>query len=138
MHSGTAVFGTVFMDCKGFAAGRYDPLGRNVGTVRFIHGGVGRNVAENLALAGAAPVFVSSVDAGGLGDEVLARLADEGVDVSRVRRAASSGMGIWLAVMDERGELASSISQMPDLSIIESIIREEGEVIVRAEDSVFL
>ena len=28
MHSGTVVFGTVFMDCKGFAANRYDPLGR--------------------------------------------------------------------------------------------------------------
>ena len=87
MQAGTVVFGTVFMDCKGFAANRYDPLGRNVGTVRFIHGGVGRNVAENLALAGSSPVFVSSVDEGGLGGEVLARLAAEGVDVSRVRRA---------------------------------------------------
>ena len=45
MPAETVVFGTVFMDCKGFAAYRYDPLGRNVGSVRFIHGGVGRNVA---------------------------------------------------------------------------------------------
>ena len=138
MQAGTVVFGTVFMDCKGFAANRYDPLGRNVGTVRFIHGGVGRNVAENLALAGSSPVFVSSVDEGGLGGEVLARLAAEGVDVSRMRRAPSHGMGIWLAVMDERGELASSISQMPDLSIMESVIREEGEEIIRAAGSVLL
>ena len=138
MHSGTVVFGTVFMDCKGFAANRYDPLGRNVGSVRFIHGGVGRNVAENLALAGSTPVFVSSVDAGGLGEEVLARLSAEGVDVSRVRRAEASGMGIWLAVMDERGELASSISQMPDLSIMEAIIREEGEEIIHGAESVIL
>ena len=138
MQAGTVVFGTVFMDCKGFAANRYDPLGRNVGTVRFIHGGVGRNVAENLALAGSSPVFVSSVDEGGLGGEVLARLAADGVDVSRVRRAPSHGMGIWLAVMDERGELASSISQMPDLSIMESVIREEGEEIIRAAGSVIL
>ena len=138
MHSGTVVFGTVFMDCKGFAANRYDPLGRNVGSVRFIHGGVGRNVAENLSLAGSSPVFVSSVDAGGLGEEVLARLSAEGVDVSRVRRAEASGMGIWLAVMDERGELASSISQMPDLSIMEAIIREEGEEIIHGAESVIL
>ena len=45
MPAETVVFGTVFMDCKGFAAYRYDPLGRNVGSVRFIHGGVGRNFA---------------------------------------------------------------------------------------------
>ena len=138
MQADTVVFGTVFMDCKGFAANRYDPLGRNVGTVHFIHGGVGRNVAENLALAGSPPVFVSSVDAGGLGEEVLARLAAEGVDVSRVRRAERSGMGIWLAVMDERGDLASSISQMPDLSIMEAVIREEGEEIIRGAGSVIL
>ncbi|OUO94699.1 carbohydrate kinase family protein [Cloacibacillus sp. An23] len=134
----TAVFGTVFMDCKGFAANRYDPLGRNVGSVRFIHGGVGRNVAENLALTGASPVFVSSVDEGPLGEDVLSRLSAEGVDVSRVRRAPSSGMGIWLAVMDERGELASSISQMPDLSIMERIVAEEGDEIIRAADNVIL
>ena len=48
----------------------------------------GRNVAENLALAGSSPVFVSSVDEGGLGGEVLARLAADGVDVSRVRPRA--------------------------------------------------
>ena len=88
MHSGTVVFGTVFMDCKGFAANRYDPLGRNVGSVRFIHGGVGRNVAENLALAGSAPVFVSSVDAGGLGEGVLARLSAEG-SLSAMMRSRS-------------------------------------------------
>ena len=40
--------------------------------------------------------------------------------------------------MDERGELASSISQMPDLSIMESVIREEGEEIIRAAGSVIL
>ncbi len=138
MQGDTVVFGTVFMDCKGFAASRYDPLGRNVGRVRFIHGGVGRNVAENLATAGASPVFVSSVDEGGLGEEVLSRLASEGVDVTHVRRAASSGMGIWLAVMDEHGELASSISQMPDLSIIEEIIKDEGEEIILSAGSVIL
>ncbi|WP_455965483.1 PfkB family carbohydrate kinase, partial [Cloacibacillus porcorum] len=98
MSAETVVFGTVFMDCKGFAAYRYDPLGRNVGSVRFIHGGVGRNVAEDMAAIGAEVSFVSSVDGNGLGIEVLNRLKDEGIDVTHVRRAASSGMGLWLAV----------------------------------------
>ena len=39
------MFGTVFMDIKGFAEQNYDPVGRNLGHVKFIHGGVGRNVA---------------------------------------------------------------------------------------------
>ena len=130
MSAETVVFGTVFMDCKGFAAYRYDPLGRNVGSVRFIHGGVGRNVAEDMAAIGAKVSFVSSVDGNGLGIEVLNRLKDEGIDVTHVRRAASSGMGLWLAVMDQNGDLAASISQMPDLSIMEDIVRDEGESII--------
>lgn len=138
MNSNTVVIGTVFMDCKGFAANRYDPLGRNVGTVRFFHGGVGRNVAEDLALMGARPVFVSSVDQNGLGAEVLERLEAEGVDISRVRRAPQAGMGLWLAVMDEKGDLASSISQMPDLSIMEKIITEDGDEIIRNAENVIL
>ena len=90
MPAETVVFGTVFMDCKGFAAYRYDPLGRNVGSVRFIHGGVGRNVAEDLASIGAKVSFVSSVDDSALGLEVLNRLKNEGLDVGHVRRAPSS------------------------------------------------
>ena len=137
MQAGTVVFGTVFMDCKGFAANRYDPLGRNVGTVRFIHGGVGRNVAENLALAALRrfSYLLWTMAPWRRGSRAS---CSEGVDVSRVRRAPSHGMGIWLAVMDERGELASSISQMPDLSIMESVIREEGEEIIRAAGNVIL
>lgn len=138
MSNGTVVIGTVFMDCKGFASYRYDPLGRNVGDVKFIHGGVGRNVAENLALIGSRPIFVSSVDNGALGSSVLARLEKEGVDVSRVRKAESSGMGIWLAIMDENGDLAASISQMPDLSIMEAIVKEEGEELVASSKSIML
>ncbi len=138
MPAETVVFGTVFMDCKGFAAYRYDPLGRNVGSVRFIHGGVGRNVAEDLASIGAKVSFVSSVDDSALGLEVLNRLKNEGIDVGHVRRAPSSGMGLWLAIMDQNGDLAASISQMPDLSIMDEIVRSEGESIVAGCKNVIL
>ena len=40
-----AVIGTVFVDIKGFADAHYDPAGRNVGKIKLVHGGVGRNVA---------------------------------------------------------------------------------------------
>ena len=138
MNAQTVVFGTVFMDCKGFAAYRYDPFGRNVGSVKFIHGGVGRNVAEDLAAIGARVKFVSSVDDSALGAEVLARLAKEGVDVGAVRKSAHSGMGLWLVVMDEKGALAGSVSQMPDLSIMDAIVRDEGEKLVQEASCIVL
>jgi len=38
---------------------------------------------------------------------------------------------MWLAVMDEHGDLAGSISKQPDFSMMEKIIDEQGDEIVR-------
>ena len=125
----TAVFGTVFVDVKGFAQYKYNPTGRNVGNVVFLHGGVSRNVAENLANIGSPVSFVSTFEPNGLGEEVQRHLMDCGVDVEFARFAPGS-MGMWLAVMDEKGDLAGSISCQPDFSTIETIIDEQGDEII--------
>jgi pseudouridine kinase len=110
------VIGTVFIDCKGFPFNTYLPTGRNLGRIQFVHGGVGRNVAENLGLMGIPTGLFSSVDASGLGQEVLTRLEASNVDTKFMVKAEREGMGMWLAVLDESGDLAGSISQMPDLT----------------------
>ena len=46
---GIVVIGDVFIDIKGYSLSPYIPQGRNAGTVIQIHGGVARNVAENIA-----------------------------------------------------------------------------------------
>ena len=69
-----AVIGTVFVDIKGFADAHYNPIGRNVGKIRLVHGGVGRNVAENIARLGGDVLFVSSADDDMLGHGVIERL----------------------------------------------------------------
>lgn len=133
-----AVIGTIFMDCKGFAKQKYIPAGRNLGSVKFVHGGVGRNVAENLANLSIATRFVASVDRSGIGREITARLVKSGVDVASLIETEARGMGLWLAVMDEAGELAGSISQMPDLIHLENHISKNGAEIVRQADGIVL
>lgn len=137
MSTAAIVIGTVFIDCKGFARDAYLPTGRNLGSVQFVHGGVGRNVAENVARLGVPTQFVSSVD-GGLGQEVLERLEQTGADVSSVVRAEHRGMGMWLAVLDHKGDLAGSISQMPDLTGLEQAIVEQGEQLIRSASHLLL
>ena len=124
IHIGVA--GTVFVDCKGFAAAKYVPLGRNVGSVKFVHGGVGRNVAENIARLGVPVSLLSSIDQGGIGQDVACRLTAAGVDISFLAEMPECGMGMWLAVMDEAGELAGSISQMPDLQGMADMLTRRG------------
>ena len=46
---GIVVIGMIFVDIKGYPEASFIPTGRNVGRVERVHGGVGRNVAEDIA-----------------------------------------------------------------------------------------
>ena len=68
------VIGTAFVDIKGFPEGAYIPDGRNVGDVKYIHGGVARNVVEDIANVELRPTFVSIVDDTPMGAAVVEKL----------------------------------------------------------------
>ena len=131
------VVGAVFVDVKGFPEDLYLPTGRNAGSIEFVHGGVGRNVAEDIANVELRPTFVSVVDDSAQGAEVLLRLRKHKVNTDYIR-AVPNGMGMWLAVFDGSGDLAGSISQRPDLSAIETILDERGDEIFQNADSVVI
>ena len=133
----TAVFGSVFVDIKGFPFGKYLPTGRNVGDVKIVHGGVCRNVAENLANVGSTVAFVSMFEEGGIGEEVRRRLAARGVDLKYAVNA-DAGMGMWLVVMNEKGDVAGSISRQPDFSSLEKQVENLGDEIVRGCENIVL
>ena len=131
------VVGSVFVDIKGFPKGTFVPDGRNPGRIETVHGGVARNVAENAVNAGAETRFLGLADDSGTGEDVIRRLREAGADVRFMRRVPG-GMGTWLAVFDDRGEVAASISQRPDLRPIAEILDERGEEIFAGAESVLL
>ena len=131
------VIGGVFVDVKGFARSKYMPLERNVGDVQVTAGGVCRNVAENLSRLGVPAQFVSMVDDDGFGSQVREELAALGVGVEHVI-PAKRGMGMWLAILDESGNLAGSISRQPDFTALEAYLRQYGDGIMARTDGVVL
>ncbi len=131
------VIGAVFVDVKGFAREKYMPEGRNVGDVQVVAGGVCRNVAENLVKLGQPVQFVSMVDDNALGRDVREGLEAIGVDASHVI-AADRGMGMWLAILDEKGDLAGSISRQPEFSPLEAYLDAHGEAIMAVTDGLVL
>lgn len=133
----TAVIGVVFVDVKGFPHGKYIPTGRNIGDVRIVHGGVSRNVAQNLANVGNDVTFITMFEPDALGSGVRANLAANGVDLTYAIEAPA-GMGIWLAVMNENGDLAGSISRQPDSSRLDALFQERGDEIMQNCDDVVL
>lgn len=131
------VIGSVFVDQKAYPYGKFIPDGRNPGYEKLFYGGVGRNVAENMARLGMNSKFVGLVDDDGVGSDVLTALGRSGVDTRFVRKC-KSGMGKWIAIFDETGDVAASISIRPDLSPIADIIETHHKEIFEDADAVVL
>ena len=129
------VIGAVFVDVKGFPEDNYIPTGRNAGRVEFVHGGVGRNVAEDIANVELRPRFVSLVDDNAEGEAVLKKLRNHKVNTDYVL-SVPDGMGMWLAVFDNSGDLAGSISKRPDPSALVQLLEEKGDEIFADADSI--
>lgn len=132
---GIVVFGAVFVDIKGYPTSTYIPGGRNAGEVEYVHGGVSRNIAEDIANVELRPTFVSLVDRTGAGADVIRKLNDHKVN-TQYMRATRDGMGTWLAIFDNDGDVTAAISKRPDLMPIAQILDEQGDEIFRNADSI--
>lgn len=134
---GIVVIGAVFVDIKGYPESSYIPAGRNVGRVEQIHGGVGRNVAEDVANCELRPTFVSLVDESGTGMDVIRKLKSHKVNTDYIR-ITRDGMGTWLAVFNNDGDVVASISKRPNLLPIVDTLDRYGDEIFRDADSIII
>ena len=132
---GIVVIGDVFIDIKGFSTSTYIPYGRNLGTIEQIHGGVGRNVAEDIANVELEPIFIGAVDDDSIGEDVIQKLNRHKVD-TRYMKKVKNGMGTWLAVFDHKGDVVASVSKRPDHKPMSEILDEHGDEIFKNADSI--
>ena len=134
---GIVVIGAIFVDIKGYPEDVYIPAGRNVGRVEQVHGGVGRNVAEDIANVELRPTFVSLVDDSGIGADVVNKLQSHKVNTDYIR-SVRDGMGTWLAVFENDGDVVASISKRPNLMPIADILDQHGDEIFCDADSIIV
>ena len=134
---GIVVIGASFVDVKGFPNDAYIPTGRNVGRIEYIHGGVARNVVEDIANIELRPTYVGIVDDSPLGVAVKEKLKDHKVNTDYVL-TIKDGMGTWLAVFDNNGDVAGSISKRPNLLPLVQLLEYKGDEIVQNCDSIVL
>lgn len=88
------------------------PATSNPGRTVTAPGGVGRNVAENLARLGSPVRLAGAVGCDHAGDLLLGGLADLGVDASRVRRRTDLATGTYTATLDADGSLVVGVADM--------------------------
>ncbi|GAB7003672.1 PfkB family carbohydrate kinase [Nocardioides sp. AN3] len=111
------VVGGANIDLKARSRAPVVPGTSNPGRATLSPGGVGRNIADNLARLGTATTLVTAVGADLLGDDLLGSTATAGVDISCVRRTQLP-TGTYTAVLDEGGELVVAVA---DMAAVESL-----------------
>lgn len=136
-HIGIAVMGAVFVDIKGYPLSQYYPGGRNAGRVLQVHGGVSRNIAEDIANIELEPTYISVVDHSGISTDVIEKLKRHRVNTDYIRRT-DDGLGTWLAIFDHNGDVVGSISKRPDLSGIMTTLEKFGDEIFSNADSIIV
>ena len=132
---GIVVIGPVFVDIKGFPINAFIPDGRNEGTIKTVHGGVSRNTVEDIANLELRPTFLSLVDDDAYGDDVIKRLNRHKINTKYIKKI-KDGMGSWLAIFDENGDVVASISKRPNFLPIIEILDEYGDEIFENCDSI--
>ena len=110
------VVGGANLDIAGIPTAGYIPRDSNVGHVRTSPGGVGRNIAENLARLGADVRLVTAF--GEDADSAHLRAACEavGMDCTFSLTAAGVPCSRYLAVLDAGSDLAAAVNDMRALA----------------------
>ncbi len=106
-----------------------------MGRIEYIHGGVARNVVEDIANLELRPTYVGIVDDSPMGNDVLDKLKHHKVNTDYVM-TLPDGMGTWMVILDNSGDVAGSISKRPNMLPIVDLLEEKGDEIFADADSV--
>ena len=107
-----AVVGGINVDIGGRAFGPLVPEDSNPGAISFSLGGVGRNIAHNLALLGADVRLFSAIGEDIYGQNIAASCADLGIDISHVLRLRELPTSTYLYIAGPDGDMAMALSDM--------------------------
>lgn len=114
------VVGGALMDILGHARGPLELRTSNPARFATTPGGVGRNIAENLARLGTPVTLLSVIGPDAHGEAILTGAQEAGIDTRWVLTAPEP-TGTYLAVLDVDGELHLALS---DLSATEALTVE--------------
>ena len=107
-----AVVGGVNMDVGGIAFRPLMPADSNPGRVRISLGGVGRNIAHNMALLGLDARMVTVLGDDLYAQRITASCRELGIDLSRSLRVPGASTSTYLYLANPDGDMALALSDM--------------------------
>lgn len=118
---GVVVIGGTNIDLRGRPSGELKRYTSNPGKINVGSGGVGRNIAHNLALLNVPVTLLSAVGDDGEGIRILEETEKAGVKMDQMIISGKYPTGIYLAILDEKGEMEVAVS---DMKVLEEITVE--------------
>ena len=107
-----AVIGAANIDIGGFPAGRLSMQDSSPGKVRLSAGGVGRNIACNLARLGVETCLVAPLGTDSFADIVRADCARAGVDTGLCFTFEGEASSSYLFIADAGGDMQLAVNDM--------------------------
>lgn len=118
MRPRITVVGGANTDIVGIPGDRFALRDSNPGHARVSPGGVGRNIAENLARLGALVRLVTAFGADAEAERLAAECEDAGIDTTFSIRAPGVPGSRYIAVLDGTGDLAAAVADMRALEAL--------------------
>ena len=116
--AGVVVIGGTNIDLRGRPSGELKRYTSNPGKIDVGSGGVGRNIAHNLALLNVPVTLLSAVGDDGEGIRILEEAEKVGIKMDQMIISGKYPTGIYLAILDEKGEMEIAVSDMQILGEI--------------------
>jgi len=133
------VVGGANLDIKGYSP-NYIKGSSSPGWIEESSGGVGRNIAEDLALLGQEVVLLTAISSDHFGQKIKEETAEAGVDISHFKTISTQDYktGVYLAHLDQNGDLIGAVNDMRILKEIDSdYLREKRKIIETAAMMIF-
>ncbi len=116
-----SIIGGINIDIEGSPSDTIKYRDSNPGKIRLSYGGVGRNIAENVARLGGDCAMISVVADEPMSLGAVNYLRDLGADVSHVRVLPGESPSMYLSILDESGDMEIGLN---DMDIIRNITAE--------------
>lgn len=106
------VIGGANMDIQGFPQNPLIAGDSNPGTVKVSCGGVGRNIAENMARLGLDVKLLTVIGGDSHGNQLIEESESAGIDMNEVLRLPDQSTSTYLSILNEMGDMAVAVSHM--------------------------
>ena len=132
------VIGGSNLDIAGFPKNNIIDNDSNPGVIKTSSGGVGRNIAENMARLGMNTVLISAIGYDGFGSSIIDDCVKAGINMEYVIRSQQYSTSTYMCIMDTNKDMNIAISEMDIVNEIDIDTIEKRDAVIANAHAIVL